>query len=236
MRGASLPGIARADIAHVDTRVFDLDNTLYGADIDLFHQIDQRMKQYIARLLGVSLERAFELQKRYYRVHGTTLRGLMLFHNINADEFLEYVHDIDHSVLSPHPELAAALKALPGRRVIYTNGSERHAIKVLARLGIADAFDGIFDIRAGGYVPKPDPAPYAEMAKALNVAPARAAMFEDSFKNLKPAADLGMVTVWVRHIEHVAGPHDNTSHCRFVTDDMVGWLEEAAKVLGRKVS
>ena len=234
MRGASLPAVARADIAHVDTWVFDLDNTLYGADIDLFHQIDQRMKQYIARLLGVSVEKAFELQKRYYRVHGTTLRGLMLFHNINADDFLEFVHDIDHSVLSAQPELAAALKALPGRKVIYTNGSETHAAKVLVRLGIADIFDGIFDIRAGNYIPKPDPAPYIAMTNSLGLAPGRAAMFEDSFKNLKPAADLGMVTVWVRHTEHVAGPHEDTSHCRFVTDDVVGWLENAAVALGNE--
>ena len=235
MRGASLPAIQRADIAHVDTWVFDLDYTLYGADIDVFHQIDQRMKEYIARLLGVSIERAFYLQKRYYRAHGTTLRGLMLHHGINADDFLDYVHDIDHSVLSPNPELAAVLAALPGRKVIYTNGSESHAAKVIARLGIAEAFDGIFDIRAGRYIPKPDPEPYADMIKSLRVTPGSAAMFEDSFKNLKPAADLGMVTVWVRHTEHVPGPHDDTSHCRFATDDVVGWLEEAVVALGIEI-
>ena len=111
--------------------------------------------------------------------------------------------------------------------VIYTNGSAYHAGRVLDRLGIAEAFTGIFDIRAGGFVPKPDPASYRDMIAALNVAPGEAAMFEDSFKNLKPADDLGMVTVWVRHVEHVPGAGDDLSHCRFVTDDLVGWLEEA---------
>ena len=228
---ASRPAITRADLAHVEGWVFDLDNTLYAADTNLFHQIDVRMKTYIAKLLDISAEAAFALQKSYYRKYGTSLRGLVLNHGIDPDAFIDFVHDIDHSVLAPDPELAAALSALPGRKVIYTNGSEYHAAQVLARLGVAEHFDAIFDIRAGTYIPKPDPAPYAAMVKSLGIAPARAAMFEDSFKNLKPAADLGMVTVWVRHPEHVPAAADDVSHCRFVTDDMVGWLEEAVAAL-----
>ena len=229
--GASRPALTRADLAHVEGWVFDLDNTLYASTTNLFHQIDVRMTAYIAKLLGLASEDAFTLQKKYYRTYGTSLRGLVLNHGIDPDAFIDYVHDIDHSVLDPDPELAAALAVLPGRKVIYTNGSEYHAAQVLARLGVAEHFAAIFDIRGGAYIPKPDPAPYAEMVKAMGIAPTRAAMFEDSFKNLKPAADLGMVTVWVRRMEHVPGAHDDVSHCRFVTDDMVGWLEEAASVL-----
>jgi putative hydrolase of the HAD superfamily len=228
---ASHPALSREAIAHVETWVFDLDNTLYGAHTNLFHQIDARMKTFIARLFGISAEEAFALQKRYYRAHGTTLRGLMLHHSVDPDAFIDFVHDIDHTVLEPDPELAAALAALPGRKVIYTNGSEHHAAQVLSRLGITDSFDAIFDIRAGNYLPKPDPAPYAAMTAALGLRPERAAMFEDSFKNLRPAADMGMVTVWVRHPEHVPAAHDDISHCRFMTDDVVAWLEEAAAVL-----
>ncbi|TAL02132.1 MAG: HAD family hydrolase, partial [Rhodospirillaceae bacterium] len=118
----------------------------------------------------------------------------------------------------------AALQRLPGRKFIYTNGTTHHATQVIARLGVTALFDGIFDIRAGGYIPKPDPAPYREMIARYGIDPSRAAMFEDSFKNLKPAAELGMTTVWVRHQEHVPGPDDDLSHCHFVTDDMVEWL------------
>lgn len=231
MSRASIPAIRRADLAPVEAWIFDLDNTLYPASTHLFHQIDARMKAFIAELLDVSAEQAFTLQKHYYRAHGTTLRGLMIHHNVDPDAFVDYVHDIDHSVLDPSPELAAALHALPGKKFIYTNGSEHHATQVIARLGVADAFSGIFDIRAGRYIPKPDPAPYNAMIAALGVTPARAAMFEDSFKNLKPAADLGMLTVWVRHMEHVPGAEDDLSHCRYHTDDMVGWLAEAVKVM-----
>jgi putative hydrolase of the HAD superfamily len=189
------------------------------------------MKTYIAKLFDISAEEAFKLQKTYYRKYGNSLRGLVLNHGIDPDAFIDYVHDIDHSVLEPDPDLAAALAALPGRKVIYTNGSEYHAAQVIARLGVAEHFAAIFDIRAGAFIPKPDPGPYTAMARAMGIAPARAAMFEDSFQNLKPAADLGMVTVWVRHPEHAPGANDDVSHCRFTTDDMVGWLEEAVAVL-----
>jgi putative hydrolase of the HAD superfamily len=223
--------LRREDIAHVDTWVFDLDNTLYAAGTNLFAQIDVRMKAFIMRELGLTSDAAFTLQKHYYRAHGTTLRGLMVHHNIDPDAFIDEVHDIDHTVLSHDPRLGEALTALPGRKVIYTNGSTRHAEKVLDRLGVAAHFDAIFDIRAGDFIPKPDPLPYQSMIKALGVAPRTAAMFEDSFKNLKPAHDLGMVTVWVRHPEHVPAPGDDLSHCHHTTDDVTSWLGEAVRVL-----
>jgi putative hydrolase of the HAD superfamily len=216
-----------ADLAHVDAWIFDLDNTLYPASTHLFGQIDQRMKVFIAKELDVPLDKAFELQKRYYRTYGTTLRGLMVHHKVDPDAFLDFVHDIDHAVLAPDPDLTAVLARLPGRRIIYTNGTAYHATQVITRMGIANLFEGIFDIRSGGYIPKPDPGPYQDLIARYDITPAHAAMFEDSFKNLKPAADLGMTTVWVRHPEHVPGPNDDVSHCDYVTEDLVGWLNRA---------
>ncbi len=211
---------------HIEAWIFDLDNTLYPASANLFPQIDTRMKAFIGRLLNLSPDDAFTLQKDYYWKYGTTLRGLMLNHDVIPDEFLEYVHDIDHSTLSADAALDAALTLLPGRKFIYTNGSERHAVNVMDRLGVTRHFDGIFDIRASNYIPKPEPAPYAEMIARHAIAPGRAIMFEDIHRNLKPAADLGMETVWVRHAENPAKPGEDLSHCGHVTEDLIGWLHE----------
>ena len=222
-----------AKVNSIEDWIFDLDNTLYPASTHLFPQIDRRMKAFIAEALNMSLEDAFALQKAYYWKYGTTLRGLMLNHAIAPDSFLEYVHDVDHSVLTPDAHLDAALANLPGRKFIYTNGSERHAVKVIERLGIARHFAGIFDIRASDYVPKPEPGPYAVLVDRHAITPARAIMFEDIHRNLKPAADLGMATVWVRHVENPAGPDEDLSHCGSITDDLIGWMERAAAANGR---
>jgi putative hydrolase of the HAD superfamily len=212
------------NLSRTDAWVFDLDNTLYPASSRLFGQIDRRMKAFITAELRLSPENAFALQKRYYHRYGTTLRGLMVNHDIDPDAFLDYVHDIDHAVLTPDPNLKAVLDHLPGRKFIYTNGTTYHATQVMTRLGITDIFEDIFDIRAGGYVPKPEPAPYRVMIERHNIEPTRAVMVEDSFKNLQPAANMGMTTVWVRHAEHVPAPDDDLSYCDYVTDDMIGWL------------
>jgi putative hydrolase of the HAD superfamily len=212
--------------------VFDLDNTLYPASCSLFPQIDRRMRQFIGEALRLTGDEALALQKRYYREYGTTLRGLMLVHGIEPDEFLAYVHDIDTTVLSPAPRLAAALAALPGRRIVFTNGSERHALNVLGRLGLTDHFEGIFDIRAAGYIPKPNPESYALMARRHAVTLSLAAMFEDVARNLAPAAAAGMTTVWVREDgqSRWSPPEDpDLSYVHHVTDDLAGWLEDVRR-------
>lgn len=219
----------RQGTAHVESWVFDLDNTLYPASSSLFPQIDLRMRQFIAERLGMDLDEAFRLQKRYYREFGTTLRGLMLVHGLEPDAFLDYVHDIDHTVLDAAPALDAALAALPGRKVIFTNGSERHAEKVLARLGIERHFDGIFDIAAAAFVPKPQPECYQTMVRRFGLDPRRAAMVEDIHRNLVPACAIGMTTIWVNEANHpdakvVAQDDDDLSHVHHVTEDLVGWL------------
>lgn len=218
-------------LAHIESWVFDLDNTLYPASANLFAQIDVRIKAFIAEALGMGLDEAFVLQKQYYREHGTSLRGLMLNHGVEPDDFLDYVHDIDHSVLAPNPALEAALAALPGRKFVYTNGSTYHAEQTLIRLGIAAHFAEIFDIRASRYIPKPDPGAFAEFIARHVIAPGRAAMFEDLPRNLKPAVDLGMTGVWVRHPETQLFEGEDTSHCHYVTDDLTAWLAESGKAL-----
>jgi putative hydrolase of the HAD superfamily len=214
---------------HVASWIFDLDNTLYSASSGVFDQIDARMKAFIARELGLPPEDAFWLQKRYFHAHGTTLRGLMLNHGTDPDAFLDFVHDIDHSILDPDHRLAKALAALPGRKVVFTNGTAGHARRVIDRLEIGHLIEAIFDIRAADYVPKPNAEPYRKMIAAHGIAPAAAAMFEDSSANLKPAAEIGMTTVWVRHAQAVHPAPDDTGHCHYVTDDLTAWLETTAR-------
>jgi len=217
-------------LSQIDTWVFDLDNTLYPASANLFPQIDVRMKAFIGDLLGLAPDDAFKLQKAYYHEHGTTLRGLMLNHDVDPDDFLEFVHDIDHSVLSPDQALEEVLSQLPGRKLVHTNGSKRHAEEVLNALGIQSQFEAIFDIAAGAYVPKPDPDSYQRFLASHAFEPATAIMFEDSVKNLKPAADLGMVTVLVHH-ESIEDEKPWPDHCHFTTSDLVAWLTEVVSNL-----
>lgn len=214
-------------IARTKFWVFDLDNTLYPANSNLFDQIDKRMKAFIARAFDLPPEDAFNLQKEYYHEYGTTMRGLMVNHGIDPEIFMNFVHDIDHSILQPDSELENALSKLPGRKLVYTNGSARHAAAVLDQLGISQHFTGIFDIRAGDYIPKPDPNSYADFVARHGVAPQHATMFEDSHKNLKPAADLGMATVFVRHTNNAPSPDEDLSHCHYSTENLAAWLRSA---------
>lgn len=213
------------DLSHINTWVFDLDNTLYPASAKLFLQIDVRMKTFISELLGIDLAEAFKLQKIYYHEYGTTLRGLMIDHDVDPNAFLDYVHNIDHTVLDPDPALETIIQALPGRKLIHTNGSEQHAENVLNALGLNNCFEAIFDIRAGSYIPKPDPNSYERFLSSHAFEPTTAIMFEDSVKNLKPAADLGMVTVLVQHDSNEASAKPD-EHCHYITDDLTRWLND----------
>ncbi|MBA4801644.1 MULTISPECIES: pyrimidine 5'-nucleotidase [Euryhalocaulis] len=185
------------DFSHVEAWVFDLDNTLYPSECDLFAQIDVRMRDWVADFLKVSPDEARIIQKRYYADHGTTLKGLMAVHGADPGPYLDYVHEIELDVLEHDALLAERIAALPGARVVFTNGSVRHAERVLEKRGLADLFDAIFDIQAAGFEPKPARIAFDRMAKATGVAPRRAAMFEDLARNLEPAAELGFTTVLV---------------------------------------
>ncbi|MDX2265174.1 MAG: pyrimidine 5'-nucleotidase [Hyphomicrobiales bacterium] len=186
----------------VNEWVFDLDNTLYPADSNLFAQVDQRMGGFIAEFLGVPFEQARRVQKDYYYRYGTTLSGLMHEHKVPPEAFMDYVHDIDLSPISAAPELAAAIEALPGRKFIFTNGSVAHATRVCDKLGLTHLFDGVFDIQASGYVPKPKLECYNAFLEAHGVHPRQAAMFEDLPHNLEAPHALGMATVLVRSSFH----------------------------------
>lgn len=212
-------------VRNVQTWVFDLDNTLYPPSINLFEQIDHRMRDYIATALGISPDDAFRIQKQYFFEYGTSLRGLMHRHGMDPAPFLEHVHDIDVTMLAPAPALDAALAALPGRKLIHTNGSTRHAERIMDRLGVTHHFDAVYDIVAASYTPKPEPGPYADLLSRFSVDPRRAVMVEDMARNLAPAADLGMTTVWVRNdTDHGrAGMED--VRIDFIVDDLVAWLE-----------
>lgn len=226
---------ARAAFAHVDTWVFDLDNTLYPPGCDLWPKIDARMTVFICALFGVDGLSARALQKHYYRRYGTTLRGLVEEHGVPAEEFLSFVHDIDRSSLPPDHSLASAIAALPGRRLILTNGSRRHALATAKQLGVDHLFEDVFDIIAAGLLPKPHAETYEKFFDAHGVDPARAAMFEDIVHNLEAPHARGMKTVLVVP-RHGADDHREEwerheaipTHVDFVTDDLAAFLEAIA--------
>ncbi len=221
----------RERFARVDEWIFDLDNTLYPAHTDLFAQVDEKIRAYVQVLLGSTADEAQRLQKDYYRRYGTTLRGLMIEHGITPDGFLEYVHDIDHSVVEPDPALGAAIERLPGRKFIMTNGTRKHAEKVAARLGITRHFTDIFDIVAADLLPKPHRETYDAFLARAGIVPDRAAMFEDLSRNLAVPHALGMATVLVvphgaREVLREAWELEgrDESHVDWVTDDLAAFL------------
>jgi putative hydrolase of the HAD superfamily len=216
---------------HVETWVFDLDNTLYPHHLNLWQQVDERIRDYIVGFLKISREDAFRLQKDYYRRYGTTLRGLMEEHGLEPDEFLEIVHQIDRSPLTPNPALGGAIAKLGGRKFILTNGTRHHAEEVMLRLGIGEHFDDIFDIMAAELEPKPRPLVYERFLARHGVDPGKAAIFEDLARNLEVPHALGMTTVLVvpqgarvvlREEWELAGR--DAPHVDHVTDDLAGFL------------
>ena len=208
----------------IDTWVFDLDNTLYCASTNLFGQIDVRMKSFIADFLNLHPDEAFKLQKQYFREYGTTLRGLMDRHGVNPRDFLDHVHDIDVSVVEANPALDQALESLPGRKIIFTNADTGHAERVMDRLGVRHHFEGVFDIFASNFVPKPEPVVYRALVEYYDLTPETCIMFEDMARNLKPAAEMGMTTVWVHTDNDWGQESSDGNHVHHSTDDLTGWL------------
>lgn len=225
------PNSTALSFDHIEEWVFDLDNTLYPRTCNLFAQIDSLITTYVANVTGLPHDEARVLQKAYYRDNGTTLNGLMEFHGVDPDHYLSVVHAIDYSPVEADPHLVEAIAALPGRKLIFTNADTGHAEQVLDRLGAAHLFDGIFDIRATGYSPKPEKTAYDRFLKHFGVAPERAVMFDDLEKNLKMPHELGMRTVQViagddfAHVqvdewELVRGK----DHIHHITEDLTAFL------------
>jgi putative hydrolase of the HAD superfamily len=215
----------QVDLSHVEFWIFDLDNTLYPAQCRLFDQVERRIGLYIEQLLNLDREAARALQKQYFREHTTTLKGLMVNHGIDPAHFLDFVHQIDVGGVALDAALDRALDQLPGRKLIYTNGSVAHARNVMDRLGINRHFNDIFDIAAGNYDPKPSTASFARLIEAHGIDPKRAAMFDDMARNLKPAAELGMTTILVSSPNDWAQPvGDETDFIHYTTDRLADWL------------
>lgn len=221
-----------ASLTHITDWVFDLDNTLYPRECNLFAQIDIRITQYVMDITALDFAAARTLQKGYYRDFGTTLNGLMQRHSIDPDHFLNSVHAIDYSPVDPHPDLVEAIRALPGRKFILTNGDTSHARSVLSRLGGADLFEQVHDIRGMNYVPKPHREAYDGFFQRHGIDPTRAVMFDDLEKNLVVPHEVGMATVQVVpgddfaheqvdawELGRTAGPH-----VHHVTDNLAGFL------------
>jgi putative hydrolase of the HAD superfamily len=222
---------ARADFDHVNTWVFDLDNTLYPHHSNLFSQIDVKMTSYVSQLLKLPREEARALQKKFYLEHGTTLKGLMIHHKIDPDDFLEQVHDIDYSWLSSDPKLGDAIRALPGRKFIFTNGNRKHAERAAAQLGILDHFEDVFDIVAADLVPKPARETYDKFVAKHGINGNQAAMFEDLARNLVEPKALGMRTVLIlphnfeaTFVEAWEHEDQDGAYIDHKTDDLAGFL------------
>ncbi len=222
---------------HVRTWVFDLDNTLYPPSARLFDQIERRMTDFVARAVGVGRAEADRLRRLWWARHGTTLAGLMAEHGVDPGPYLREVHEIDLSPLTPDPALAARIRALPGRRVVHTNGPRVHAERVLAARGLEGLFDAIFGIEDTGFVPKPRPEAFEAVFAAGAIAPERGAMFEDDARNLAVPAARGMVTVHVAAADHDPGhgaePPAASTPAHHRTDDLAAFLGRVLAALER---
>ena len=219
-------------LSHVEDWIFDLDNTLYPAECNLFAEIDVRMGAFIEEFLKVDPSEARRIQKQYFKEHGTTLNGLMELHDLKPQLFLDYVHDIDHSAVEPDVLLNDVLHEIDGRKFIFTNGTVYHAQKVLERLGVSHHFEEIFDIVSTDYIPKPNKQAYEQVVKATRLRPERSVMFEDLARNLKVPHELGMTTVLIQ----TSGVHPDAGlgvlgtgdepHVHHVTHDVAEFIDK----------
>ncbi len=181
----------------INTWIFDLDNTLYSADSGIFQQVHKLMGEFISKNLKMDMVEAKKLQSKYYKQHGTTLRGLMDNHGVEPDYFLDEVHKLDYSIVGPNEILNKELEKIQGRKIIYTNANKKHVVDVLERINLANFFDEIFDIKMANYIPKPEIKPYEQIIDIFNINPSSSAMFDDIAKNLVPAKKVGFTPVWV---------------------------------------
>ena len=206
--------------------IFDLDNTLYSGKTKVFEQVDKKMSKYISDKLNVSIEEAKKIQKNYFYEYNTTLNGMIKNHKIDPDEFLEFVHDINIDFLEKDLKLAEELKKLKGKKIIFTNGSKKHAINVTKRIGIDQYFDDIFDIVDCEFVPKPAIQPYKKLVEKHNIDPKLCGFVEDIARNLKPAYEMGMKTVWIENDEPWAKKFSDCNFIDFKTKNLSEFLKQ----------
>ena len=206
--------------------IFDLDNTLYSAKTRVFEQVDKKMSEYISKKLNVSTAKAKEIQKNYFHEYNTTLNGMIKNHKIDADEFLEFVHNIDIDFLKKDLILGEELKKLDGKKIIFTNSSRKHALNVTKRIGIDQYFDDIFDIIDSEFVPKPAIQPYKKLVEKHKIDPKLCGFVEDIARNLKPAYEMGMKTVWIENDEPWAKKYSDSDFINFKTKNLSEFLKQ----------
>ena len=206
--------------------IFDLDNTLYSGDTKVFDQVDKKMSKFISEKLNVSVDEAKKIQKNYFHEYNTTLNGMIKNHKINANEFLEFVHDVDLDFLKANKPLEQEITNLNGKKFIFTNGSKAHAANVTKRIGIENLFDGVFDIVESDFIPKPSIEPYKKIIEKYKIEPQYSIFIEDIARNLKPAHELGMKTVWIKNDEPWAAKFSDSDFINYKTDNLAKFLKE----------
>jgi len=214
------------ELKNIQYWIFDLDNTLYSGDTKVFGEVDKRMSKYISQKLNISIDEAKKKQKKYFHQYSTTLNGMIKNHKIDANEFLDFVHDINIDFLKEDKKLDLELKKLNGKKIIFTNGSKKHAENVTKRLGIYERFDDIFDIVDSNFVPKPAMEPYQKLVNKHKIDPKLCVLVEDIARNLKPAYEIGMTTVWIKNNEPWAKEYSESVFVNYRTDNLSKFLEK----------
>jgi len=206
--------------------IFDLDNTLYSAKTKVFEQVDKKMSKYISKKLNVSILEAKKIQKNYFYEYNTTLNGMIKNHKIDANEFLEFVHDINIDFLNKDTLLCNELKKLDGKKIIFTNGSRKHALNVTKKIGIDQCFDDIFDIVDCEFIPKPAIEPYKKLVEKHKIDPNLCVFVEDIARNLKPAYEMGMKTIWIENDEPWASKFSDSNFINYKTNNLSEFLKK----------
>tara|TARA_A100001011_G_scaffold228793_1_gene236944 strand:- start:504 stop:1175 length:672 start_codon:yes stop_codon:yes gene_type:complete len=214
------------ELQNIKYWLFDLDNTLYSGATKVFDQVDKKMSEFISSKLKISKEEARKIQKNYFIEHNTTLNGMIKNHKIDANEFLEFVHDIDLSFLKEDKKLDEEIGKIQGKKIIFTNGSRAHALNVTKRLGIDKHFKDIFDIVSADFVPKPSLQTYKKIIEKYKIEPQYSIFIEDIARNLKPAYELGMKTVWIINDEPWAAEYSNSEFINYRTKKLSNFLKE----------
>ena len=227
------------ELSNIKNWIFDLDNTLYSPEEEIFSQIDERMTKFITDKFKINNEEAFNIQKKYFLEYGTTLSGLMKKNNIDSDEFLEFVHDIDLDILKPDKKLNKIISNLPGKKFIFTNGSKKHAQNVLKKLEMNAIFDDIYDIKDSNFIPKPNMEAYTAFINKMGIDVNKSIMFEDIARNLQPAKELGIISVLIQRdltlkndkfdIKEFELLWKNNDYADYVTDDLVMFFNKYYK-------
>ena len=214
------------ELKNIKYWLFDLDNTLYSGATKVFDQVDKRMSEFISKKLKISIIEARKIQKNYFIEYHTTLNGMIKNHKIDANEFLEYVHDIDLSFLKEDRQLDQEIEKISGKKIIFTNGSRAHAKNVTKRLGIERHFDEIFDIVSADFIPKPSLITYKKIIEKYKIEPQYSIFIEDIARNLKPAHELGMKTLWIKNDEPWAAKFSDSDFINYKTDNLAKFLKE----------